>query len=294
MGAVLVPINFMLKAEEVAYILRHAGATMLATDSGLAALARAAAALDTAVRDFVWLPSEHPTSPEAGMTAFDALAACDAAAPEPVLRRHGPAADRLHQRHRIQPQGRDADARRGAVAVRQLPGRCRHRVRRPGAACAAAVPLRAARCVPGPVDLLRRQQHHHRHADAGQPAAADRQAPHHQLLRAAHGVDLAAALAAVRQHRPEQPAQGLLRRVDHAGGGDARDPAAAARAAAVEPVRPDRDRAAGHDARPGGPAAQARLLRPCGAERARRAWSTTRCRTSSPARSARSCTARRT
>ena len=49
------------------------------------------------------------------------------------------------------------------------------------------------------------------------------QAPHHQLLRAADGVDLAAALAAVRQHRPVQPAQGLLRRVDHAGGGAARD-----------------------------------------------------------------------
>ena len=51
----------------------------------------------------------------------------------------------------------------------------------------------------GPVDLLRGQQHHHRHADAGQPAAADREAPHHQLLRAADGVDLAAALAALRQ-----------------------------------------------------------------------------------------------
>jgi fatty-acyl-CoA synthase len=85
LGAVLVPINFMLKAEEVAYILRHAGATMLATDSGLAALARAAAALDTAVRDFVWLPSEHPTAAEPGMTAFDALAACDASLAEPAL-----------------------------------------------------------------------------------------------------------------------------------------------------------------------------------------------------------------
>jgi fatty-acyl-CoA synthase len=53
LGAVLVPINFMLKAEEAAYILRHAGAVMLATDSGLSALARAAAALDTAVRQLV-------------------------------------------------------------------------------------------------------------------------------------------------------------------------------------------------------------------------------------------------
>ena len=63
LGAVLVPINFMLKADEVAYILRHAGATLLATDSGLAALARAAAALDTAVTDFVWMPSELTTVP---------------------------------------------------------------------------------------------------------------------------------------------------------------------------------------------------------------------------------------
>ena len=47
LGAVLVPINFMLKADEVAFILRHAGAKTLATDSGLAQLARAAAAIDT-------------------------------------------------------------------------------------------------------------------------------------------------------------------------------------------------------------------------------------------------------
>ena len=87
LGAVLVPINFMLKAEEVAYILRHAGATMLATDSGLAALARAAAALDTRVTQFVWLPSEAPHAPEPGMTAFDDLAACRDALPEPDL--HG-------------------------------------------------------------------------------------------------------------------------------------------------------------------------------------------------------------
>jgi fatty-acyl-CoA synthase len=81
LGAVLVPINFMLKAEEVAYILRHAGARMIATDSGLAALARAAAALGTAVRDFVWLPSEDPTAPEPGMFAFDALRECPHALP---------------------------------------------------------------------------------------------------------------------------------------------------------------------------------------------------------------------
>ena len=85
LGAVLVPINFMLKADEVAYILRHAGATMLATDSGLAALARAAAALDTKVQQFVWLPSEAPSAPEAGMVAFDEIAACSDAPPDAAL-----------------------------------------------------------------------------------------------------------------------------------------------------------------------------------------------------------------
>ncbi|MDO8904492.1 acyl-CoA synthetase [Hydrogenophaga sp.] len=75
-GAVLVPINFMLKADEVAYILRHAGAKVLATDSGLATLAREAAALDTQVEQFIWLPAEDPSEPVAGMRTFDELAAC--------------------------------------------------------------------------------------------------------------------------------------------------------------------------------------------------------------------------
>lgn len=82
LGAVLVPINFMLKAEEAAYILRHAGARLLATDSGLAALARDAAALDTRVERLVWLPSEDPSVPVPGMLSFDELAACGAARPE--------------------------------------------------------------------------------------------------------------------------------------------------------------------------------------------------------------------
>ena len=82
LGAVLVPINFMLRAEEVAYILKHAGAQTLATDSSLAETARAAAAMDTAVRQFIWLPSEDPSQPVAGMTSFDELAATRDAAPE--------------------------------------------------------------------------------------------------------------------------------------------------------------------------------------------------------------------
>jgi non-ribosomal peptide synthetase component F len=82
LGAVLVPINFMLKADEVAYILKHAGAQTLATDSGLAEVARSAAAMDTAVKQFIWLPSEDPSQPVAGMTSFDDLAQTEGAAPE--------------------------------------------------------------------------------------------------------------------------------------------------------------------------------------------------------------------
>ena len=85
LGAVLVPINFMLKADEVAYILRHAGARTLATDSGLAELARAAAKLGTQVQDFIWLPSEDPSEPVAGMASFDELAACSAPLPDTPL-----------------------------------------------------------------------------------------------------------------------------------------------------------------------------------------------------------------
>jgi fatty-acyl-CoA synthase len=82
LGAVMVPINFMLKADEAAYILRHSEARWLATDSGLAELAQAAAALDTSVTDFIWLPSEDPSVPVAGMLSFDTLVASTDALPE--------------------------------------------------------------------------------------------------------------------------------------------------------------------------------------------------------------------
>jgi fatty-acyl-CoA synthase len=81
LGAVLVPINFMLKADEVAFILRHSGARVLAVDSELADLGRAAAALDTEVRRFVWLPGEAETAPSPGMTRFEELAATTSAPP---------------------------------------------------------------------------------------------------------------------------------------------------------------------------------------------------------------------
>lgn len=85
LGAVLVPINFMLKAEEAAYILRHAGARWLCTDSGLAPLAQAAAALDTKVEQLLWMPAEDASEPVPGMLSFDTLAASTAPCPDVPL-----------------------------------------------------------------------------------------------------------------------------------------------------------------------------------------------------------------
>jgi fatty-acyl-CoA synthase len=82
LGAVLVPINFMLKAEEAAFILRHAGARWLAVDSALADLGRQASALDTQVDRFLWLPSEGPSAAPEGMPRFETLAASNKAVPE--------------------------------------------------------------------------------------------------------------------------------------------------------------------------------------------------------------------
>src|SRR5208337_3388653 len=73
LGAVMVPINFMLQPDDVAFILDHSGARMLASDSGMAEVAQRSAALAPQVREFLWLPSEEETSPVDGMTNVLAL-----------------------------------------------------------------------------------------------------------------------------------------------------------------------------------------------------------------------------
>ena len=73
LGAVIVPINFMLQADDVAFILNHSGARMLATDSGMAEVGRNAAALAPHVSEFVWLPSEEESAPVEGITNVLAL-----------------------------------------------------------------------------------------------------------------------------------------------------------------------------------------------------------------------------
>ncbi|MBI5276149.1 MAG: acyl-CoA synthetase [Burkholderiales bacterium] len=72
LGAVLVPINFMLNAEEVRFILEHSGARLLCVDSGLTALGREASK-GTAASKLLWLPSEDESSPEPGLLRFEDL-----------------------------------------------------------------------------------------------------------------------------------------------------------------------------------------------------------------------------
>ncbi|MGV8823356.1 acyl-CoA synthetase [Methylibium petroleiphilum] len=86
LGAVLVPINFMLSADEARYILEHSGARLLCTDSGLTELARQASA-GTAVERLVWLPGEDASEPATGLTRFDELLEFGDHVPSPVL--HG-------------------------------------------------------------------------------------------------------------------------------------------------------------------------------------------------------------
>ncbi len=87
MGAVLVPINFMLNAGEVAYILRSSGARTLLVGAGFEALAVAAveqgAADGVQIGLQIWLPSEDRAdgAPE-GMLRFDDLLMASAPMPD--------------------------------------------------------------------------------------------------------------------------------------------------------------------------------------------------------------------
>ena len=89
LGAVLVPINFMLGPDEVAYILRHAGARLLCVGPDMVALGRDAAARDTGVGRLIALPGEDTpgggltagATDESGLTTFAALLVDDESPP---------------------------------------------------------------------------------------------------------------------------------------------------------------------------------------------------------------------
>src|SRR3569833_2408840 len=76
-GAVLVPINFMLNPDEINFILKSSGAKLLAVGPDFVEPARAASAKDCAVEKMIWLPGEAPATAPAGLTSFDDLLHAD-------------------------------------------------------------------------------------------------------------------------------------------------------------------------------------------------------------------------
>src|SRR5690606_17518776 len=84
LGAILVPVNFMLKAAEVAYILRHSGSVALVAEDSLLPVA-SDALLDPAaprVRLKAVIPEHGGAVPEGWEDAFAWLRHADAARPE--------------------------------------------------------------------------------------------------------------------------------------------------------------------------------------------------------------------
>jgi fatty-acyl-CoA synthase len=73
LGAVLVPVNFMLNAAEVAYILHHSGARILCVDQGLALIGAEACGSGTAVEHIVELPSENAAVTSSQLLRFEDL-----------------------------------------------------------------------------------------------------------------------------------------------------------------------------------------------------------------------------
>jgi fatty-acyl-CoA synthase len=72
LGAIIVPINFMLNTEDANYILEHSGAGVLCVDTEFSNLGKAASE-GTSVLKTVWLPSEDASVPVTGLITFDSL-----------------------------------------------------------------------------------------------------------------------------------------------------------------------------------------------------------------------------
>lgn len=70
-GAVLVPVNFMLLPAEVAHILRHSGSVRLCIDTEFAELGRQAVELAPAIKRLIWLPGERPSTQPPNTLSFD-------------------------------------------------------------------------------------------------------------------------------------------------------------------------------------------------------------------------------
>ncbi|MBR0692677.1 acyl-CoA synthetase [Bradyrhizobium lablabi] len=90
-GAILVPINFMLNPDEINFILVNSGARLLAVGRDFVEQARAATAKGSAVETLIWFPGEDPAAAPDGVMTFDELLHSDASAPETSVDSRDPA-----------------------------------------------------------------------------------------------------------------------------------------------------------------------------------------------------------
>ncbi|WP_027543538.1 acyl-CoA synthetase [Bradyrhizobium sp. WSM2254] len=82
LGAVLVPINFMLNPDEINFILKNSGAKLLAVGPDLVEAARAATAKGCGVETLIWLAGEDAATAPVGLTTFDELLHADSSFPD--------------------------------------------------------------------------------------------------------------------------------------------------------------------------------------------------------------------
>ena len=268
-GVVLVPVNFMLGAEEIAFILAHSGARGMVVEDALvptAEKALASAGVTGGIRGLIGLSGSDPVEGcavegwedvdpwwrEGPDSARDSAPDVEVADDDPLRLMYTsgtesrPKGVLLSSRSLIAQYvscvvdgGMSADD----IEVHSLP--MYH--------CAQLDCFSRPRHLPG------RDHDHPARPRRGDAAGDDRAGEGHQAVLPTDGVDLAAAPPRLRLHRPVVAAQGLLRGLADAGGGAARDPAAAARRGAVELLRADRDGAGRHDPRPAGAAGATRV-----------------------------------
>lgn len=231
-GLVHVPVNQNLTGEDLTYILQQSGSALVLTDTDLA---------DRIPVSFAVRPLRDAPHSLLGELATPRSFTAER---EPAMRRPGAAA--LHIGHHRAPQRRDDDARRPRPRVRQRDHRPRSASHRPARPLTAALPLRADACVPAAVPRGRRGEHHPRRARSGPDLRPRRGRAGGQSVRPADRLDRPRQPPAVRHPGPPRAAQGVLRRVDHAGSGAGTAPRAVARAGLLQLLRTERDRPARH------------------------------------------------
>jgi acyl-CoA synthetase (AMP-forming)/AMP-acid ligase II len=238
--AVLVPINFMLNADDVRFILDHSGARVLFADATTIEVAHAARG--ESVEHLFGIDGEN-VAPPAGVPSWQSLRS-DASLPQEE--RGGE--DLLQIVYTSGTESRPKGAMLSHNAVLWEYQSCIIDCEWTTDTIALhAMPLfhcAQLDCHIGPALHVGA-----RNIITGTPSPVE-PASHHLVLRPADGVDFSAARARDGLVGPLRARKGLLRGLDHAGRGAARTARAPAAPAPVEPLWPDRDRAGRHSAVP--------------------------------------------